>query len=602
MTFRRSVVGWVARKKHVGPMNHRNANQNLVSELEPLLSRTMPMGEWAYVGAEMAFVLGRMVGHFIARETEFVDFLSCVLCSVSLRADLMRDVRPRWGQLSRMQGRYSRTECDEAVATFAGRSDLENANVPPSLIPLITKLLSPEPGGIMADIPCGRGLVMARALAEDEELTAEGVDINPRRANFAEMLVSPYAPRAGAYCGAAFDFMADHMWKYDKVFCYPPMGMRMDRQSQWKEFQAVLPEAFPEVGMGCRSELLYALAVLAAMKETGRAVVLLPEVALANQTSGAFAARDYLARSGYLDCVISLPGRMLERSQVGMALLVLARKEERRTVRMVDATGLGKRGRRFDTLPPDTATRIVNAVYGFGNPENWNSEHCKDIPLVEILEKDCNLSAHRHFEKRDVPNFPDAVRFGDVLEEVERGANVSSGDLDELLSEDEGVCRYLVPGDIDTGVVSSRLPSLKMLPPRAPVLQEGDLLLVRTGSAPKIAVFEDIFGGPVVPSANLFVCRLRRDRVDPWYLRAFFESGAGKTLLASVATGSFVRSISLASLSEMRIPLPPLFRQREIGGIFRTKFRRYRELRAAAEEEARGLADVFPAETERAKP
>ena len=361
----------------------------------------------------------------------------------------------------------------------------------------------------------------------------------------------------------------------------------------------MLPEAFPEVGMGCRSELLYALTVLAAMRETGRAVVLLPEVALTNQTSGAFAARDYLTRSGYLDCVISLPERMLERSQVGMALLVLARKEGRRTVSMIDATGLGKKGRRFDTLPPETATRLVNAVYGFGNPGSWNSEHCKDIPLNEILEKDCNLSAHRDVEKQEVPRFPGAVRFGDVLEKVERGANISSGDLDNLLAEGEGVCRYLVPGDIDNGVISSRLPELKMLPLRAPVLQDGDLLLVRTGAAPKVAVFEDTVGRPVVPSANLFVCRLRRDRVDPWYLRAFFESGAGKALLASVATGSFVRSISLASLSEMRIPLPPLFRQREIGGIFLAKFRRYRALRAAAEEEARGLAYVFPVETER---
>lgn len=562
----------------------------------------MPMGEGTYIGAEMAFVLGRMDGRFIANETEFVDFLSMIPCSVSLKADLMKDVLPRWRHLSRLQGRYRRGECEEAIEAFAGRPDMANANVPASLIPLITKLLSSEPGGIMADIACGRGLVMAQAVKEDGNLTVEGVDINPRRANFAEMIVAPHAPRVGVYCQSAFQFMSDHMWKYDKVFCYPPAGMRMDRQSQWKEFQSVLPEAFPEVGMGCRSELLYALAVLAAMKETGRAVVLLPEVALTNQTRGAFAARDYLARSGYLDSVISLPDRMLERSQVGMALLVFARKEGRRTVRMVDATGLGKKGRRFDTLTPDTATRIVNAVYGFGNPENWNSEHCKNVLLNEILEDDCNLSAHRHFEKQTVPSFPGAVRFGDVLEEAERGVNISSSDLDNLLSEDEGVCRYLVPGDIDHGVISSHLPELKALPPKAHVVQEGDLLLVRTGAAPKTAIFEDIQGKPVVPSGNLFVCRLRRDIVDAWYLRAFFESGCGKALLASVSTGSVVRSISLSKLDGMRIPLPPLERQREIGRAFQEQFRRYRELRTAAEEEARGLADVFPAETERAKP
>lgn len=571
----------------------KKATPNLVNELEAIPGRTMPVGESAYVCAEMAFVLSRMDGHFIASETEFVDFLGTLPCSVSLRADLMRDVLSRWGQLSRLQGRYGRAECEKAVAAFASRADLENANIPPTLIPLVTKLLSSVPGGIMADIACGRGLVMARALEEDDDLVAEGVDLDHRRANFAEMLVAPFAPRVGVYCQPAFDFLADHMWKYDKVFCYPPIGMRLDRNLRWQEFQAMLPGAFPEVGAGCRSELLFALAVMAAMKESGRAVLLLPEAALSSQASGAVAAREHLLRSGYLDCAISLPERLLERSQVGMALLVLSRAEGRSSVKMIDATDLGARGRRSDTLPPDAATQIVNAAYGFGNPESWTASHFKEVSHAEILEEGCNLSAHRYFEKAAAPVFENAVPFGDVLEGIERGAGIASGDLDALLAAAGGACRYLVPGDIDNGIISPCLPELKELPRRSPALRDGDLVLVRTGAAPKTAVFEDTFGKPVVPSANLFVCRLRRDKVDPWYLRAFFESESGNALLASASTGALVRSISLRNLEEMRIPLPALARQREIGRIFREKFARYRGLRAEAEEAARGLAEVF---------
>ena len=142
-------------------------------------------------------------------------------------------------------------------------------------------------------------------------------------------MVAPFKPRCGAYCMSAFDFMVDHMWKYDKVFCYPPIGMRIDRALRWEEFQSMLPGAFPRVGVGCRSELIFALTTVAAMKEDGRAVVLLPEGALFNQMSGAVAAREYLLNSGYLDCVISLPERMLERTQIGVSLLVLSRQESR---------------------------------------------------------------------------------------------------------------------------------------------------------------------------------------------------------------------------------------------------------------------------------
>ena len=563
-------------------------------ELELMLKGSMPVGDMAYVAAEIAFVLSRMNGQFISRESDFTDFLNRLECSIELRADLMRDLLPLWGKISRLQGRYSKEECEATIRECASQADLDNVNVPPSLAPLVTKLLSSEPGGIMADIACGRGLVLARALEEDLDLHGEGIDINRRNANFSEMVVSPLKPRGDIYCKSAFDFMVDHMWKYDKVFCFPPTGMRMDRN--WEEFQAMLPGAFPNVGAGCRSELIFALTTVAAMKESGRAVVLLPEGALFNQMSGAVAAREYLLNSGYLDCVVTLPERMLERTQIGMSLLIFSLRSGRSHVTMIDASDLGKRGRRFTTLPAENAAKIINAVYGFRNDDNWTLDHCKVVSCDEIRANGYNFSAHHYFEKAAVPAFKNAVRFGDILADIDRGANIASSDMDDLVAPGKGTCYYLSPSHIDNGIISEGLPEMRELPRKAPTLRDGDLILMRTGATSKVAIFENTFDKPVVLSSNLFICRLRKDRVNPWYLKAFLESESGRSLIASIAIGAVIKSISIKSLSDMLIPLPPLANQMEIAAAFKAKFNQLKALKKQLAAISREMSTVFKTE------
>ena len=567
--------------------------KSLAFELASLLRGSMPVGDMAYVCAEIAFVLSKLEGRFVYHELDFVDFLNTIDCSVELRADLMSDVVPLWGQVSRLQGRFNKEACHEAIRECALHSDLDNVNVPTSLIPLITKLISAEPDGVMVDIACGRALVLERALMEDTGLSGEAVDIESRNVHFAEMLLSPVKPRGAVYCKSAFDFMVDHMWKYDKVFCYPPMGMRIDRNMRWEEFQNMLPGAFPNVGAGCRSELIFALTTVAAMKETGRAVLLLPEGALFNQMSGAVAAREYLLNSGYLDCVISLPEKLLERTQIGMSILIFSRQEERKFVTMIDASNLAERGRRFNTLSEETAEKIINAVYGFHNEATWTRKHCKIVSCDEIRENGYNVSARHYFEKAAVPTYENSVRFGDIVVNVDRGANIASKDMDDLVAPGKGVCYYLTPSQIDNGIIAEDLPEMRELPRKTPTLEEGDLILMRTGATSKIAIYENTFDKPVVLSANLFVCRLRKDLVDPWYLRAFLESEGGRALIASIAIGAVIKSISLKNLEEMLVPLPDMTRQREIGLAFKARFDRLRNLKKEISTIGREMSEIF---------
>ena len=577
-------------------MDSENTKQKKLFHLANMLRGALPANEISYVCAEIAYLFSKLGNCYLSREEELLDYLNRIDCSYSLREDLMRDLRPRWNEISRMQGEFTPEDCAFIIRECGKQSDLDNLNVPSSLIPLIERLVSFKPGGLMADIACGRSPVMDFALEKDTELRGDSIDINQRNINFSEMALGRYKGRGRALCMSAFEFMADNMWKYDKVFCFPPFGIRLDRGSRWEEFQSMLPGAFKEVSAGCRSELIFALTSVAAMKEDGRAVVLLPDGALFNQMAGAVAARKFLLESGYLDCVISLPPKMLERTAINLSILVFDKKAERSRVTMVDATELAEKGRRFNTLSAENVESIVNAAYGFRNDPVWNHKHRKEISVDEIREEGYDFSALRYFRKAMLPSFENPVRFGDVIEDVERGASVSSKDMDDLVAHGEGVCYYLSPSHIDNGVIRDDLPEMKEVPRKSPVLKKGDIIMLRTGANSKICVFEDNFEKPVVPSANLFVCHLKKDRIDPWYLKSFTESESGKAMIQSIAIGAVIKSISQKSLEEMQVPCPPLEKQRAVAESFKAKFMRLRELKREIESLSREMAKVFEEE------
>jgi type I restriction enzyme M protein len=338
---------------------------------------------------------------------------------------------------------------------------------------------------------------------------------------------------------------------------------------------------------------MFALAAIYSMKDTGRAVVMLPEGSLSSQASGSVAARTFMVESGNLDCVVKLPERMLERTGINVSLLVFSRKENRKSIRMVDASGLVVKGRRFNTIAPEDIDKIVSAVYGFADRSGWGAEHTKNVGVDEILKNGCILSATRYFSAGDMPAIENAVRFGEVANQISRGATIGSKDLDDLVAHDDGTCYYLSPGNIVNGVISDDLTGMKEIPKGAPVLEDGDLVLLRTGAPNKVAVFEGHFDKPVIASSNLFICRLNKDKVNPWFLKSFFESADGEQMLNSIAVGTAIRSISRKALEELPVPCPPLERQQELASVYRAKLKEIGELEKKLRTLRRELGKVY---------
>lgn len=554
--------------------------EQLTMRIANYLRGSVDADSLTYVSAEMAYLMSNLGEGQINDESEFYNFINRLPCSLELKETLCGDSRQLgfWKALRAYQGMVSREDCYGVIGECANHSEVNNFSVPSSLVPLIVRVLSSEPGGLMADIACGRGTVMAEALKQDEDLRAEGVDLNQRSVNFAEMAISPFGGRGMVKCQSAFDYVEEKFSRYDMVFCYPPFGLRAERNSQAEKFQSLIPGAFSKIGAGTQTELMFALAALYSMRDTGRAVVLLPEGSLSSQTSGSIAARNFMVESGNLDCVVRLPERMLERTGINVSLLVFSKKEKREYVKMVDASELGVKGRRFNTIAPEDVNKIVDAVYGFADWSGWGVEHTKQVSVDEILENGCILSAARYFSSGDLPEIEDAVKFGEIVDDIERGAAIGSKDLDDLVSHDAGACYYLSPGNIVNGVISDDLTGMKEIPKGAPVLKPGDLVLLRTGAPNKAAVFEGNFDKPVIASSNLFICRLNQDKINPWFLKAFLESEDGERMLGSIAVGTAIRSISRKALEGLSVPCPPMEKQNAIANAYQTKLQEIGQL------------------------
>jgi type I restriction enzyme S subunit len=94
-------------------------------------------------------------------------------------------------------------------------------------------------------------------------------------------------------------------------------------------------------------------------------------------------------------------------------------------------------------------------------------------------------------------------------------------------------------------------------------LRDGDLLITRTGSIGRCAVFDATYGR-ALPSAYLIRFRLHRQKVLPRYLLYFLLSPVGQRYMGAGATAVTQPNINARTISAISVPLPRLDEQQEI--------------------------------------
>ena len=92
-----------------------------------------------------------------------------------------------------------------------------------------------------------------------------------------------------------------------------------------------------------------------------------------------------------------------------------------------------------------------------------------------------------------------------------------------------------------------------------------------------------------VISSEIFYIQLKQNLINPSFLETFFNSAVGQKQFDRVKIGAIMGSLSLEAVKSLRIPLPPIEKQKEIADHI-TEIR----------EEAKRLKDKTKELTERA--
>ena len=283
------------------------------------------------------------------------------------------------------------------------------------------------------------------------------------------------------------------------------------------------------------------------MNEGGKMVVVVNRSNL--QTQKHENARRYYVENGLLETVINLPLKLFDDAWKQTSLLILSRgNKEVSFINAEDICSEGRlKGARIKFFKDSDAKDIAALV-------RKNTDKSVVVSNEELLKDTCVWDVRRYLNKNEDENGRPLV---ELAVSIKRAASIGSKEFDRMKSEELTEYKCLMPGDIHDGVFEvENLPNIKDDDARYKnfSLEPGDVLLTKNGKPYKVAVFDS--NKQVIANGNLYIIRVDRNMVDPYYLKAFLESEKGLKCIISHQTESNMPMISKVELERMEIPLP----------------------------------------------
>ena len=376
-------------------------------------------------------------------------------------------------------------------------------------------------------------------------------------------------------------------FKYDKIFCNYPFGEKINRNKNSEHYFEELREKCPEVSRTTSSDWIYNALLCEHLSETGKAVALMTNGSTWNRID--MPMRKLFLENGMVEAVITLPERMFTRTGISTTMIVFSYDNE--SVKIVDATNICPAGRRFTEFTEDDIKRILIAL-------DKDTDISKTVTIDELRANDYALNLTRYMNI-DV-HFDNGVPFNDVITSITRGSHCKASELDKLVSHTPTNMQYLMLANIKNGVIDENLPFLSAIDEKDEkyCLEDKDLILSKNGYPYKIAVANVKEGRKILANGNLFIIKLNKEKVNPYYIKAFFESEIGNTLLKSITVGTVLPNIGVAGLKELTIPLPPLEEQNRIADKYQAKLDEISILKLRLEKAEEQLHHIFEEESE----
>ena len=441
---------------------------------------------------------------------------------------------------------------------LAGRASAE-CGTPESISKLAIKILNIKENEKIADFGSGVGDFITLISKNNEKNNVYGIEINTYSCEISKIRAELFAANnVEVELGDMFAVADDR--KFDKIFSNYPFGMRFINLNASTEYVESLLKRMPEIRRATSADWIFNSLLLDHLEDGGKAVAVMTNGSTWNSIDQKI--REHFVRNGLIEAVIALPSKLFEFTNIPTTMIVFSRNNK--SVRLIDSTAICEQGRRQNIITDTNIDQIIRLL-------NEDGEQAITVDLKTLQQNEFVLNPSRYLEY--TVEIEDGVEFGSLIKSITRGAQLKASELDNMVSEEPTDIQYLMLANIQNGMISEDLPYLKELDPKLTkyLIGNRNLLLSKNGAPFKVAVAEIEEDIKILGNGNLFIIALDEEKVNPFYLKAFFDSEVGFASLKKIVVGTTIPNISLESLKKLIVPLPPMEKQNEIADLYQAK-------------------------------
>lgn len=487
-----------------------------------------------------------------------------------------------WSVVIKAFGMFD-VETFKAILIFSELNELksDNYSTPTGVARLIMKLLEIRDEDYVADFCIGRGSFIRECFIESPKAKYFGNDINVYIKNIAEMRAEILNGNIEIKNEDALQIRKDKI-KFDKIFANYPLAMRLvgENTSALQYLNKVLP-TIKRVGY---ADWLFNTAIVKSLNTNGKgAAIVTPSVLWSESDKD---VRKYFIDNKYIEAVIALPNKLFEYISVKTYIVIFSNKENN-VVKFINAQNFSECGRRINVITDENIEKIIKLY-------KTDGENSRLVSISEIMEKEYNLEPNKYlYNKIAIEN---GVPFESVIKNITRGAQIKAAELDKIVVTDrETDYQFLMLADIQNGLINDNLSYISGVEKNQIkyCLKNNSLIISKNGTPVKTAIAKVKEGQTILANGNMYIIELDESKINPYFLKAFFESEKGKTVLSGICDGGVISSISLESLKNMIVPVPEMNKQNKIAEKYLTSVEKIIKLRNEIRKTEKEIESIY---------
>ncbi len=431
---------------------------------------------------------------------------------------------------------------------------------------LATAIFAPSESTTVMDIGCGQGVFLTETAIREKSTELHGIELCKDDSIVAKMkMLILNRDMNRIRCEDVFDidFRNPELPQYDAVFCHMPPKQMLESDQLLS--CGLFDEKTAKRVSVRSSEWAYIRAMRKMMKKGGKGIAFIRANLLYLESEKEF--RKELLESGMLEGVVLLPEGLLLNTGLQIAMLVLSDNND--CVKMVNAASYHEKIK-FRNVLTDTARNRILELYvnGGANPgDEIHSDDYTEVPPETIADNAYSFDPMRYVLDEKI-SFTNARKLSEGTRDIFRGAQITSDKQKEMSNLCGKVSNaYLLNlANISNGYMDEELVEVhidKIEKYKKYMLQDGDVIISARGTRISTAVAKNIKDRNIIVTGNLIVVRCN-DTLEPYYLKAFFDSDDGNLCLSVAQTGSTIFAINPKQLCELQYDAIDMEKQKRI--------------------------------------